>query len=92
MSTDDQAVISKYENVSLRRTGHCLFNLSGERYAGRCVRNPLPVQAGQPLFQLAGAVQTYGPGNGVDRVDVNDNTMPKDSVHGGFDGWTKFVL
>jgi hypothetical protein len=51
LSADDQSVISKDENDRLRRTGNYLFNFSGQRYAGRCVRNPMPVQAGQSLFE-----------------------------------------
>src|SRR5882724_11316318 len=92
LSTDDQSVISKYENLSLRSTCHCLFNFSGERYAGRCVRNPLPGQAGQPLCQQVGPIETYRPRNSVDRVHVKDNTMPKDGVHSRFNGWTQLVI
>ena len=29
LSADDQSVISKYENVGLRRSGHCLFDFLG---------------------------------------------------------------
>jgi len=29
---------------------------------------------------MIGTIETYGPGNGIDRVHVDDNPMPKDDV------------
>src|ERR1700730_6526966 len=77
-SADNQPLISQYENGGLRSISHGLFDFSGERNPRRRVRNPLPVQAAQPLLKLLGSIRLYGPGNGVDRVHVDDHAMPND--------------
>jgi len=61
LSADDQSVISKMR-TSVSAAPATAFSISrASGMPGRCVRNPLPVQAGQSLFECSRSIQTVLP-------------------------------
>ena len=85
-AADDQTVVGQNQHLRFRLVANRALHGVRQGQARGHVGNPFPRDAIEQARQTERSVFPHRPGDGGDRVHVENDPMGQHGVHGGFDG------